>query len=159
VPSESVGRDPPGKAHFLVVLSQGRFHGYDLGLHLNDERRACRLVPCEQVDGASLAVHRIRNLGPSDPPGPFEELGDRADEHGMAFVQEAIEVPATPPKGDDQFGVERTGDRANPTERHIVDAATFDPRDGILRLTRAGSEVFLGPGSAVAEPANSTSDP
>jgi hypothetical protein len=158
LPPESVGRDASCKADFLVVLAQRRLDGHHLGLDLHDKKRSCRLVPGEQIDGAPLAIHRIRHLSSRGPPRRFEELGDTPDERRVAFVHEALQVPATPPKGDNDFCVERTGDGANPPEWHVVDAPAFDPRHDVLRLTAVRRQVILCPGSAMAEPADATSD-
>ena len=159
MPPESVGRDASREANFLVVLAQRALDRHDLGLHLDDKERACRLVPDEQVNRASLAILGVRNLCPGDPPRSLEDLGDAADESRVAFVHQAIEVAATPSKGDNQFRVEGSRDCANPSEGHVLDAPTFDPGHHVLRLAAAGSQILLRPGSAVAEPANTASDP
>jgi hypothetical protein len=127
LPSEPLGRNPPRKPHLLVVLPQRPLNGHHLGFDLHDQQRTCRLVPGEQVDRAALSVHRVRNLGPGDPTGSFEELGDPTDKRRVAFIHQAVEVAATPSEGDDQLRVEGAGDRARPSEWHIADPPAFDP--------------------------------
>ena len=77
----------------------------------------------------------------------------------MTFIEQAIELAASPTNRNNQVRIERSGDGGNATERHVVDPTTLDPRDHVAAFARSSCQVCLSPSTIMAESPNSPSDP
>ena len=63
IPAEAFARDPGRKADLRIVATKCLLDRGELGLELDHQQRARRLVPGQQVDGPALAEYRVGDLG------------------------------------------------------------------------------------------------
>ena len=135
-----LGGDPP-----LPIERPVEFPDvHDFRLDLNDQERAGRCMPSDDVDDAAIRIERERDFGPSDPPWhrgqpPEGKLGQR----GMTRVDNSIEVSVAGARQQLQSNVKGAGDRSQRGDRQFVDPSELDARHGRLRDTGGLGEVSL----------------
>jgi hypothetical protein len=116
------------------------------------------------------ACHARRSIGPrspyteyvtsdGDPAACLQQLGHATQDRGVAFVEQTIELSASPAKGDHQVRIERAGDRSDAAYRHVTDASTLDPGHHIPAFAGTRGEIRLPPATVVAEGPDPPTDP
>jgi len=158
-PSEAFIGDPRRQPDLLIVLAQCRLDRHELCLDLDHEECPRGRVPRKKVDRAAFAVYGVRDLGLRGPAACLQQLGHATQDCGMAFVEQTIELSASPAKGDHQVRIERAGDRSDAAYRHVTDASTLDPGHHIPAFAGMRGEIRLSPTTVVAEGPDPPTDP
>ncbi len=96
------------------------------GLDLDDEQRADTLVPGEEIDGAALAVDRIRHFEPDLPAEASKQRDDRSNQSCVTLVNEPVEMTSAPVQLNGELGIERSGDSPQVGERDPLEMAALD---------------------------------
>ena len=125
-PTEPPADDLRSQSDLLVELAEGRLDGHQLCLDLDDEECARVRVPRGQVDGAPLAVFRVRQLGDDLPAPARERSRDRADERRMPFIEESGDDPAPPRDLEPRSGIQGIEDRSHGSQGRAVDLAALE---------------------------------
>lgn len=115
----------------------------DLGLHLDDQQRPGRCVPCQDVDRAPLTGDRVRDLGDRFPAKGDEQRRDHLSDRGVAFVDHAVKITGPPSNAYDHVGLEHAEYPSDRRHRHAVHVATLEQRDRRLRGAGTAGDVVL----------------
>ena len=134
---------------------------HDVGLELDDEERLTPRVPGDDIDHASLAVDRERDLGRQDPARELrgEHRRDDLVERGVARVEQSIEITGPPPRMQLEPDVQRRRHRADRVEGERARVAAFDARDRRCRHARPLGEIALPPTTLESDRTHRRSEP
>ncbi len=111
-PPPALCRDLPSEAPLSIQCADQLLDIHDFGLELDDQDRARCRVPGQDVDRATLAKPRERDLGGRHPRGKADKsLGDELMERAVARIQQAVEVSTLPAENEVKPRVEGVRDR------------------------------------------------
>lgn len=143
-----VACEPPIAIH----LSDDATDIADRALYLDDQDGAPAGMPGHDVDRASLAVDRKRDLGMDDPFGQAGQSTDECLDHpGVASIDEPVEVASTPSGNQLDARVHSPEYPPQHDERGGIDAAVLEARDGRRRQPSSGRELDLRPALPIPE--------
>jgi hypothetical protein len=139
----ALGRDPSRQAPPAIHRPEQIADVHEQGLELDDEHRARRRVPSEDVDHASLAADRERHLGRSLPARCTVKPASEVIVHrGVARIDQPVELAASPAEAHVHLQLEGARDRGEPPDRH-GEPAPLDPTHQRSRDGRPCREVLL----------------
>jgi hypothetical protein len=124
-------RDRPGQTPAAVRRSNQVVDIDDVSLELDNQQGSPTRVPREDVDHASLAVDRVRDLGREDPVGHHvtEPARDELVEVRMAAVQHPVEVARSPARHQVHPDVEFAGNLLDRRHAQRANVAPLNPAD------------------------------
>ena len=124
----------------------------DVGLQLDDESRARRCVPGQEVDHSPFPVDRERQLGHDGPtPDAAKVTGELLVQASVACIEQSVEITATPSRDDVDADLKRGGVRPDGTQRVVVEVPTLDPRDHRSMDADRLGQILLTPTSTMAD--------
>jgi hypothetical protein len=153
--SGDLGRQP----HLPVQRAEQLANVDDLGLHLDDQQRASRWMPGEDVDEPALAPQAERNLWAGHPLGRDERFDDSIDDLGVATGGDPFDVASPRPHTEVKSGLEHSRDPSNDRDSQLLQLAALDPRNGGVADTGEDGDVDLAKAAANPERAEERSDP
>jgi hypothetical protein len=159
LPSELFRRNTGRESRLRVVLAERLFDVDQLGFDLDHEQHSLAWMPREQVDRAAFAIDGIRDLGTYDPTRRAEHVRDRTHERCVSFIDEPVQVAASPPELDNEIRVQRSGDPANGLQRETFEMAALEQRYQALRDAGTGRQVALSPAKSLTERSEARADP
>ena len=138
--------DRAGEPFLRIELRKELSELEQLGLDLDDEQRPRRGVPAQQVDHATLAELRVRDLGSDDPAiERVDPAGQVVCEAGVPAVRDPIEINRASSSLQQNPDPERSSNRPNRFDRKLAEVAAFEPRHGGDRYASSAGEVCLPP--------------
>jgi hypothetical protein len=158
LPRELLPCDAGAKSRLLIMLPKCLLDARELSLDLDDEQGAGVGMPSEDVDRAALAIDCIGHFQPELPARLRQQVDDRADQARVTFVEQSIEVTASPSKLDEQVRVEHARDGSHLGERNLLQVTALHQRHDTLRHACAPSHINLAPTEAVTQRAESRAD-
>jgi hypothetical protein len=108
-------------------------------------------VPPQQIHRTSVSKYGERHLDLDLPGARLEIRGDPADDGCVPFVQEPIELAASPSDDLDEIRIESREDTRDRAHGQVVDLSALEARD--LALADPGSlrHIDLAPAEAMSQ--------
>lgn len=107
-------------------------------------------MPPQEIDRPSVAEDGERHFDLHLPGARLEICGDLAHDGCVPFVQESIELAASPPDDLHKIRIESREDTGDRAHRQVVDLSALEARDLALADTPSPCHIDLAPSEAMS---------